>query len=381
LNKTKKKILVFVDWFYPGFKGGGPIRSCFNLVTMLQHDFDVKVITRDTDFGEIVSYPEVVSDKWSRTASGIQVLYLSKHNLSYSTIRRLLVEEQADHVYLNSMYSKHFSIYPLLACRFNKLPASITLAPRGMLYQSAINRKIVKKKTFLFLLTAMGLHKSIRFHATNNREKDAVHAYFGQVPVFVADNLPAQEQLPLTVCEKTKGALRCIFISRIDPIKNLLLLLEILKDIKADVLLDIIGPVEDESYWQQCMTIIGSWPSNIQARLHGAVKNELIQTYIMQSHLFVLLSAGENFGHAIFETFLAGRPVLISNQTPWLELEIKKIGWDLDISDRDAISTALERAAAWDQETFHTWSTAAWTYAHNYLANTKYKDAYYRIFA
>lgn len=370
-----------MDWFYPGFKGGGPIRSCFNLVTMLQHDFDVKVITRDTDFGESAPYPEIVSDKWSRTASGIQVLYLSKQHLSYATIRQLLIEEQADHVYLNSMYSKHFSIYPLLACRFNKLPALITLAPRGMLYQSAVNRKIVKKKIFLFLLTATGLHKSIRFHATNNRERDSIHTYFGQVQVFIANNLPAQEQPPLAVCEKRKGALRCIFISRIDPIKNLLLLLEILKEVEADVSLDIIGPIENENYWQQCMAVIDSWPANVQAKLHGAVKNELIDNYIRQSHLFVLLSEGENFGHAIFETFLAGRPVLISNQTPWLELEIKKIGWDLDISNRDAIRAVLEQAATWDQETFQTWSTAAWTYAHDYLANKKYKEAYYRIFA
>jgi hypothetical protein len=45
----RRKILIFVDWFEPGFKAGGPIQSCRNLVESLGDDFDFYLVT-----GELV---------------------------------------------------------------------------------------------------------------------------------------------------------------------------------------------------------------------------------------------------------------------------------------------------------------------------------------
>jgi len=30
-SKDKKKILVFIDWYLPGYKAGGPVRSMANI--------------------------------------------------------------------------------------------------------------------------------------------------------------------------------------------------------------------------------------------------------------------------------------------------------------------------------------------------------------
>ena len=35
-GSVKKKILVLVDWYEPGFKAGGPIQACKNVVTSLK---------------------------------------------------------------------------------------------------------------------------------------------------------------------------------------------------------------------------------------------------------------------------------------------------------------------------------------------------------
>ena len=41
---SKKKILVFVDWYLPGFKAGGPIRSCANLISHFSNEYDFFVL-------------------------------------------------------------------------------------------------------------------------------------------------------------------------------------------------------------------------------------------------------------------------------------------------------------------------------------------------
>ena len=45
----KQKIAVFIDWYYPCFKGGGPVTSMINMIETLKEDFDFYVITSDTD--------------------------------------------------------------------------------------------------------------------------------------------------------------------------------------------------------------------------------------------------------------------------------------------------------------------------------------------
>ncbi len=56
---TKKKILVFIDWYIPGFKAGGPIRSCANIVQHLSSDFEFYFITSDTDYCEDKPYENI----------------------------------------------------------------------------------------------------------------------------------------------------------------------------------------------------------------------------------------------------------------------------------------------------------------------------------
>jgi len=60
----KKKLLVLVDWFWPGYKAGGPIKSCVNLCAALNKEYDIYVLTTDTDHGETAPYPDIASNQW-----------------------------------------------------------------------------------------------------------------------------------------------------------------------------------------------------------------------------------------------------------------------------------------------------------------------------
>jgi hypothetical protein len=88
------------------------------------------------------------------------------------------------------------------------------------------------------------MNKRITFHATNNRERKAVLRHFPNSTIVVADNLPNSQQPPFENCKKEKGILKCIFIARIVPIKNLLYLLNILDNIDKRIELSVIGRIK-----------------------------------------------------------------------------------------------------------------------------------------
>ena len=117
-----------------------------------------------------------------------------------------------------------------------KIRARVVLSPRGMLRESAIKLKSTKKKLFIALLNRLRIPEQIHFHATDEQEKKDILQYFPQagkvelIPNFSA-GLPEQ----LTPIEKTPGKLRCVFISRIMPIKNILFFLKLLNMVPDDI--------------------------------------------------------------------------------------------------------------------------------------------------
>jgi len=72
----KKKILIFIDWFLPGYKAGGPIRSVANLTAHLFSEFEFLIITRNNDYLEKSPYPNVKANQWVNFSENIKVYYL-----------------------------------------------------------------------------------------------------------------------------------------------------------------------------------------------------------------------------------------------------------------------------------------------------------------
>jgi glycosyltransferase involved in cell wall biosynthesis len=80
-----------------------------------------------------------------------------------------------------------------------------------------------------------------------------------------------------------------------------------------------------------------------------------------------LLSEVESFGHAIFEALSVGCPVLISDQTPWKNLQEKKAGWDLPISDLNQITTTLQKMVDMDDHEWQPFRRGSLNLAENYV--------------
>ena len=375
-----KKLLILTDWFAPGYKAGGPIQSCVNLCAVLNTKYDIYVLTMDTDHGVAEPYPGIEADKWIHDAGlNINVYYLRKKHLAQKKISEQIKYINADVVYLNHLFSPFFVIHPLLLKYRGVIKSKVVVCPRGALYDSALSLKRYKKKPLLLLYKWMGIQNKVTFHATNKREQKEIEKYFPGSKIIVADNLPNTKQADFKSINKEQGKLSCIFIARIVPIKNLLFLLNVLQNIKEQVELTVVGPVENESYWIECKNVINKLPGNISVDYIGPKQNSELNRLIQQHHLFILPTTGENFGHSIFESLLAGRPVLISDQTPWLQLQKDNAGWDLPL-DRGKFEDAIRRAANFNQQQFDCYATGAWLYAGNYINQSISKEKYYTLF-
>ena len=376
-----KKLLIFVDWFLPGYKAGGQIRSCANLAFALKDVMEVYVVTTDRDLGDEQAYDTVVKDDWIILDDNLRVLYLSPKKRGFKSIQSVIRAINPHCVYLNSMFSFNFTLLPIEICRFDDLSAKIVLAPRGMLHKGALQFKNLKKKIFFHAFKVRGFQKRIVFHATDVTEETDIKNIFGKKSKieFVLD-YPSSKQDVLEMIEKKRGSLKCVFVSRISPKKNLLFLLALLKKVKSNVSLSIVGPVEEEEYWNRCLELMNTLPSHIKVEYLGAIPNHDLAPVYRQNHLFILPTHGENFGHVIFESLLNGRPVLISDHTPWRNLEAQNLGWDLPLSDKHDFLNRLEEAANWEQDQFNGYCASSWQFAHTYNKESSLKKEYLELF-
>ena len=377
----KKKILLFADWYEPGYKAGGPIRSCVNFAYHMRGDYDLYIFTSDRDLNDPEPYPGIPTDRWITDRSGVNLFYASPKGQGWKNILQQMKLICPDFVYLNSMFSIRFTILPLLIARVHGLGYTCMLSPRGMLRTSAVQFKRTKKKLFLTIFRGLGFSRRVHFLATDTTEEADVHRFFGPAAVTVIPNFPAALPEPPEEPQKKSGDLTVICIGRIHPIKNTDYLLDALSHVKANVRLSIIGSVEDETFWSQCREKIGRLPANVHVDYLGELPNHELPPIIARHHIFASPTKGENFGHAIFESLSLGKPVLISDQTPWVRLTGACAGWDLPLDRPDAFSDAVEQVAAFDQQEYSRWSTHARRYVEDYLTKSNIKHQYLKLFS
>ncbi len=352
MESDKRTILLFTDWYLPGYKAGGPITSCANIVEHLGAEFNFKVVCSDRDYLETEPYSGLKSNEWVQVGKA-QVMYLSPDRQSLNDVKQIAKEAKADMAYLNGMFSKAFTIFPLIVLR--NLSTKVVVAPRGMLAPAALGIKSFKKKTFLKLSKIFGLFSGVKFHATNSVESDQISDWFGKASIQIVPNIPGSPGLEnlRSTHSKEKNSLRLYTVARIAPEKNIHFALECLKHIETDISVnfEIIGAVYDQDYYRRCEKIIESLPDNVSVRFLGTMPGKDIPRFAANADFFFLTTAGENYGHAIVEALLTGVPVVISDQTPWCKLKDAHLGYDLGLVMED-FSVLLSRLGKMTDEEY-----------------------------
>ncbi len=363
----KKKILLFIDWYLPGYKAGGPIQSCSNLIAHLGAEYDFSVVTRDTDYCEIVPYPNIKSNEWN-IVDGTRVYYFSADALNKTNIQHLLNTENYDTVYMNGIFSFYFSLLPLyLLIGTSK---KCIVAARGMLAVNALHIKGIKKQLFLLVSKFTGLFSKVMFHATNESEKLDILKNFKNATVIVAANLPQKNVLESKpIKEKLVGSVKLVNIARVAPEKNLKYALEVLTQVRGKVEFDIYGPVYNPDYWDECKAIIESLPKNIIVNYKGSVESTAVISTLSKYHFMIMSTLGENFGHIILQALSTGCPIIISDNTMWRNLYEQNCGWDISLKNREMYVEVIEKVVAMSDLEYEKMSDAALDYAKKFRSN------------
>ena len=367
---SKKKILIFIDWYLPGFKAGGPIQSVANLVAHLRDEFEFLIVTSDTDYCEEKPYPNVKSDEWNTLSDGTKVFYFSKDNLSHKSIRTLIRQTEFDIVYLNGIFSVYFTLVPLFFLR-KKRDKRVVIAARGMLAESALGVKKTKKQFFLTAVKMLKLFDEVIFHVSTENEKHDVRKALGEtISIKTAGNLSHKATLEIkSVRNKTAGELKLVNVARIAPEKNLLYALNILQKVKQNVVFDFYGPVYNNDYWEECKLAMTKLPPNVKVNYKGSLATEKVLSELTNYDFMFMPTRGENFGHIILQSLSVGCPVIISDQTPWKQLNQKNVGWDIALDEEKSFAEAIDTCSKMGHAEYSKMAQDAFDYAKKYINN------------
>jgi glycosyltransferase involved in cell wall biosynthesis len=375
-----------IPYYLPGQKAGGSIWTACNLVNALGDEFDFRIVSSDHDGpDDLTPYQGIQPNVWTQVGKA-QVMYLSRERRNIRAIFRLLKSEKADFLYLNSFFSRPFSMMPMIARSAGaRAQTKVVVAPRGEFSPGALNAKKWRKRVYIEVAKRLPIYREVLWQTSTPFEAQDVRAVFGSgASVSTAMDLPSPESvsgLAVSRTAKESGSLRIAFLSRIEPKKNLVGALRLLDGVSGDVEFNIYGPTQDESYWRQCQTEISRLPPNIRVNYKSVVKHSEVAAIFSSHHLFLFPTLGENFGHVIYEALSAGCPSLLSDQTPWRGIEAAGAGWDIPLDQPQTFRAALERCVAWSHSDFEAASAKAREFARNFMARQNPLGDYRAIFA
>lgn len=347
--------------------------SIANMVNELDEGYQFYIYTSNADLHGL-PIAVALTNQWTEYNAHTKVWYASKKDRSQNLVDQVK-KIKPDVLFIIGLFDWHFNIVPLLyADCTDKL-----LSVRGMLHPGALGQKKIKKQLFLKAMKWMKLDKKCRFHATDESEAGFIKAVFGEnAKTSVATNFP--RLLPVQpVPAKEAGTLQLVSVGIISPMKNYLLVLSALQQVKATVSYEIYGPVKEPVYWEECLHAIKALPSNITVSYFPELPPHKVGNKLEGKHVFILPSRSENYGHAIVEALSSGLPVITSDNVPWQQLEEAVAGINI-VAEENAIAAAIEKFAAMELEEYSRYRSGAVRYIKERIAIDELKNVYKEMF-
>lgn len=365
-------VLVISNYYLPGSRSGGGTRTIVNTVERLSDKFRFRIITRGYDAGDGQRpYDTVKLGEWN-TVEGVEVLYLKRDGDIARALPDAIGEFDPSVLYANSFFSP-LTVASLRLRKKGKtggLP--FILAPCGELSEGARRLKKLKKAVFIRSAFAAGLYKDLIWKASSELEKsEIVRLGIPAGSVIVAPDLPPKEIFSgYSADEKPRkeaGIVRLVFVSRFDRKKNLKWLLENVRPAEGEIILDAYGTVEDQQYLTEFRDAARSADSGIKATFVGPLDHRDVPATMFRYHFKVMPTLGENFGHVFLEALSAGCPLIISDRTPWSDLEEMNAGWTIPLEDPGAWTEVIGRCVLMEDEEYRAMSASARAYADRVL--------------
>lgn len=373
-----KKILILTGRYLPGYKDGGPVRTLKNLTDSIGDRYKFTICCADRDHGDVKAYDNIKVNE-TNSVGNVDVFYVKDGKFSFSIIKKLASAN--DIVYVCGPYNS-YAIKALILKRLGLIKVPFVLAPMGSFSKGALNIKSAKKKIFLTLFKVLSFFKGISFSVTSDVEENELKeslklnnkCYIAEDPQRAPD-----ESLTHNLFRRD-GRLNIVFLSRICEKKNLSGALNILKNVKGDVIFHVYGTMEDENYYNECLKIVNELPSNVTFEYKGEAESDSVPLILSKYDVFLFPTLGENFGHVISEALLAGTIPVISNTTPWNDFDEKNCGYVIDLSDTAKFEKTIDTLAGMKVDELKKISNNAMKYYQQKYDTAVANNGYIRMF-
>jgi glycosyltransferase involved in cell wall biosynthesis len=301
---------------------GGPAKSVPSLVYALSKYFDNTIVTTSR-------YSKLNNESLAKSSLNVYSFKCSifKIYFSYSLLKFLIKSISSrnyDLVHFHSIWTLPTWIGYLL-CRFYSIP--YVISARSNFYKDSLVRGSFKKK-FILKTVLKGIFDNCSFiHVTAKDEEVELNSidYKGQVVLS-----PNGIDYDAFDHENSQESFTYLYMGRIHPRKNLDILIDAFIKFKinnSNWSLQLCGPIEDQDYFNFLKRKVENSGMQKDVKFNGMlVGEERIKAFTGASCL-VLASKFENFGMVIGEAMAAGKPVIVSEGTPWQIVESRDAGF------------------------------------------------------
>lgn len=349
-------------------RSGGPAAAIVPMCRALRAD-GIDVLLATTSHGLTRNLTDSVSDYKGVPARffPVQAGASFKYSRPLTSWLKSSVKD-FDVVHIHAVFN-HASVAAAKECRRAGVPYIVR--PLGTLDPWSMKQKASRKKIFWSLVGKRMLQGSAAVHYTAEAEKKATEESLGinhgrviALGVEVKGSEPIKKALDYFPV--LGGQPYVLFLSRLDPKKNVEGLIDAFRSLKQDA-------------W--CLVIAGDGPRDYVSTLKqkaggsekiiftGWVEGEQKEALLRDAALFVLPSHQENFGLSVMEAMAHGVPVLVSphvNLAP--EIGTTNAGWVVELAQlsnglavvlHDEAERARRGKAATGFARQHTWQRTA----------------------
>lgn len=337
------RILHIVPSYKPAYVYGGPIRSIATLCeTLVREHHQVSVLT--TTANGITELD--VERNTPCTIEGVEVFYHRRLTKDHTHVSPALWRhfyktcKSFDVIHIHSWWN--LVVIPIAwICAIKKIVPVISL--RGTMTEFSVTHKNQRAKKWIHQLIGRKLLNRSFLHSTSPKEDQRLAAFIHNQHRYIIPNIL---EIPEEVIEEHQDTpnFKIVFLGRIDPAKNIELLLTSLNgSFPIPYHLTLIGDGEGE----YAENLVKGTLNNPHVTWLGNLDGEKKWKELAKADLLVLPSHIENYGNVVLEALSQGTPVLVSENVGAKDFVLQhQLGWVAKSSEQEWVRALTE---IWNQ--------------------------------
>jgi len=333
------RICLVSSSFYPATFYGGPISSTWDLSKKLaENGYEIYVSTTNANGDRKLS---VKSNHFLKQENHVFVKYYNEqiiNKFSFSFLFGIWLDiKKSDIIYIQYLF--HYTVlFSLLFSVIQK--KKIVVCPRGSFSFFTLNNKLPFIKLLWLNFFIKPMIDKIIWQASSYLEKSDILNKFPNANVEIINDGIDYDSFQNSITVSRNELINKFTSNTFDDVSSIFFSMGRLHKIKGfDVLIDAFNLLLEKDEYAKL--IIAGGDDGVEKKLKNQIKNLNLSSSVFligavnfedkklllnNCDYFTLASEFESFGIVIAEALACGVPVVVSNKTPWKDIEVNNCG-------------------------------------------------------